>query len=256
MNVALSSLLAVVVCSQVPTSPHQSSNFVVHAETPEIARMVAVAAETNRTDLAKLWQGRKLADWSTPCRINVTITMNAPEAYTDISYSQGKVIGHKVEISGALEEILKGPLPHELTHVFLGHHFGSQAPRWADEGAAILSEANGQATLQRRTFDQILTAKRQFPLRAFLAMRDYPTDMRCLYAQGHSVSRFLVSAKGKPVFLDFVSDGMQRGWDEAVREKYGYKNIEHLEEAWLDSLARERANRRLTLTPHMASAVR
>jgi len=68
-----------------------------------------------------------------------------------------------------------------------------------------------------------------------LAMRDYPADMQCLYAQGYSVSRFLVSEKGHPAFLAFVSDGLERGsWDEAVRKRYGYKDVEHMEKAWLD----------------------
>jgi len=69
-----------------------------------------------------------------------------------------------------------------------------------------------------------------------LAMREYPADMRCLYAQGHSVSRFLVAAKGRQTFLAFVSDGLRRGWDDAVREQYGYKDVDHLEKAWLESL--------------------
>jgi len=100
-------------------------------------------------------------------------------------------------MKGALDEMLKGALPHELTHVLIGHHFGTQVPRWADEGAAILSEHESQATLQHKAFRKILLAGDQFPLRRFLAMRDYPADMRCLYAQGHSVCRFLVAAKGR-----------------------------------------------------------
>jgi hypothetical protein len=239
MNVALSSLLAVMVCGQ-PAARHQTANFVVLAETPEVAKMVADSAETHRADLAKLWHGKKLPAWSTPCRIEVTITMGRPRAFTDLSYAKGKVVAHKIEMKGALDELLKGPLPHELTHVLLGHHFGAQAPRWADEGAAILSEDESQAVQQRKTFAEILTAEKHFPLRPFLAMRDYPDDMRCLYAQGHSVSRFLVSAKDRPTFLAFVSKGLKDGWDEAVREHYGYKDIEHLEKAWLDSLKTQR----------------
>jgi hypothetical protein len=249
MNAALSSLLTVMVCSQTPMAHHQTTNFVVHAQTPEVAKMVAESAEDHRKDLAKLWHGKKLADWSTPCRIHVAITMSAPRAFTDISYADGKVVAHKIEIKGALDQIMKGPLPHELTHVLLGHHFGTQAPRWADEGAAILSEDESQATQQRKAFAEILTAEKQFPLRPFLAMRDYPADMRCLYAQGHSVSRFLVSAKGRPTFLAFVSDGLRDRWDEAVREHYGYKDIEQLEKAWLDSLkaAHETSARQIRL---------
>jgi hypothetical protein len=236
MNVTLQSLLTVLVCGQPQIVCHQTANFVVEAEAPEVAKLVAEAAEAHRKDLAKSWLGKEMPKWSTPCRINVAITMDAPRAFTDISYANCKVTAQQIELKGALEEILKGPLPHELTHVLLGHHFGSQAPRWADEGAAILSEDQSQAAAQRKAFRKILAAEKQFPLRQFLAMREYPADMRCLYAQGHSVSRFLIAAKGRQTFLGFVSDGLRRGWDDAVRDQYGYNDVEHLEQAWLDSL--------------------
>jgi hypothetical protein len=241
MNTALSSLFAVLVCSQAPLARHQTTNFVVCAQTPEVARLVAESAETHRQDLAKHWFGKKIPDWSALCQINVTVSMSQPQAFTEISYSAGKVLKHKIEITGALDQILKGPLPHELMHVLLAHYFGSQAPRWADEGAAILSETEGQEALQRKMFRKILAAEKHFPMRQFLAMRDYPADMKCLYAQGHSVSRFLVSAKGRPAFLTFVRDGLQRGWDDAVRNHYGYKDIEQMEKEWIDSLKAQHA---------------
>jgi hypothetical protein len=236
MNGALSAVLTVFVCSQVPVAArHQTANFVVYAETPEVAKLVAESAENHRKDLAKAWHGKNLRDWSTPCRINVTITMGRTHAFTEMSYAKGKVVAHQIEIKGTLDHILKGPLPHELTHVLLGHHFGRQAPRWADEGAAILSEDESQGAAQRKTFNKILAAEKHYPLRAFFAMKEYPADMQCLYAQGHSVSRFLVAAKGRQTFLAFVSDGLRIGWDDAVRRKYGYKNVEDLETAWLES---------------------
>ncbi len=250
MNVALSSLLTVMVCSQTPADRHQTANFVVHAETPEVAKMVAEAAEAHRKDLATLWIGKDLPAWSHRCRINVAVTMDAPQAFTDLSYSQGRVVAQKVEIKGALDEIVRGPLPHELTHVLFGHHFGLQVPRWADEGAAVLSEDKHQWTLQRRAFADILAAEKHFPLRTFLAMREYPDDVHCLYAQGHSVSRFLVSAKGRQVFLAFVSDGMKYGWDEAVRARYAFKDVEHLEKEWLDSLKAPREMGRELIDPN------
>jgi hypothetical protein len=70
-------------------------------------------------------------------------------------------------------------------------------------------------------------------------MRDYPADMTSLYAQGHSVARYLVSAKSRKVFLTFVGDGLKRGWDEAVRTQYGYDNVEQLEQAWLGWVAKQ-----------------
>lgn len=240
MNVAMTSLFAAMVCSQGPAARHETANFVIDAPTPQVAQVIAESADAHRVKLAKLWFDKKLPDWSMPCRIRVTITMDGPQAVTDISYAKGIVVAHQIEISGSLDEILNGPLPHELMHVLLAHHFGTQAPRWADEGAAILAEDKENGSRQRKAFDGILADRKQFPLRPFLAMRDYPKDMRCLYAQGHSIVQFLVAAKGRQKFLEFVSHGLRRDWDAAAREQYGYDDVEHLEKAWLDSLKVER----------------
>lgn len=239
MNVAISSLLTVLVCSQAPPARHQTANFVVDAETPAIAQMVAEAAESHRSALGKAWFGKSLPDWSTPCQIKVVITMQGPHALTELSYERKKVVAHRIELHGLVEELLKGPLPHEVMHVLWGHHFGQQTPRWADEGAAILAEDAKHVARQQQVFLEILADNRQLPLRQLLAMCEYPVDLRCLYAQGHAVSQFLLAAKGRDAFLAFVADGLERDWDMAVRKHYGYRDVDHLERAWLDAMARD-----------------
>src|SRR5205085_3418608 len=84
-----------------------------------------------------------------------------------------------------------------------------------------------------RVFQQILERRKQYPLREFFGFRDYTDDVPRLYAQGHSVCGFLVAAKGHKAFLAFVRDGLDRNWDAAVKDRYGYKDVEHLEQAWL-----------------------
>jgi hypothetical protein len=58
----------------------------------------------------------------------------------------------------------------------------------------------------------------------------------CLYAQGYSVSDYLVKRAGRPTFLRFVGMGMQGQWDAAAQACYGHRNVEELEEAWLKYL--------------------
>ena len=43
------------------------------------------------------------------------------------------------------------------------------------------------------------------PLRRLFALQQYPSDVMTLYAQGYSVSNFLVSASSRPAFLAFVA---------------------------------------------------
>jgi hypothetical protein len=60
-----------------------------------------------------------------------------------------------------------------------------------------------------------------------------------LYAQGASLTNFLVKAKGRRTYLAFVKDGLKGDWDRAVRTHYAYKDVHALEAAWLKSVRRK-----------------
>ena len=81
---------------------------------------------------------------------------------------------------------------------------------------------------------------RLIPLRLLFPRMDYPTDVMALYAEGCSVTRFLVEAKDRKTFLKFIAAGKKDGWDEAVERYYGYSGVEELEEAWLKRAATEK----------------
>ena len=42
------------------------------------------------------------------------------------------------------------------------------------------------------------------PLRRLFSLRDYPSDVMCLYAEGFSVANFLVSQSDRRTFLNFI----------------------------------------------------
>jgi uncharacterized protein (TIGR03000 family) len=77
---------------------------------------------------------------------------------------------------------------------------------------------------------------RAIPLRRLFKLTEYPRDVGVLYAQGYSVTRFLVEQKSHKTFLAFVKAGWKGAWDQAVRDHYGYSSVDELEEAWLKSL--------------------
>jgi len=123
-------------------------------------------------------------------------------------------------------------LPHEVTHTVFAAYFGGPMPRWADEGASLLSED----LRERRRHDQIsldLLARRgDFPLAKLFGMEDYPSDLMGFYGQGYSVSRFLVEMGGRPRFLQYVRDGLRSGWDAATKAHYGLTDVRELDRAW------------------------
>jgi hypothetical protein len=76
-------------------------------------------------------------------------------------------------------------------------------------------------------------------------MTEYPKDMIVLYAQGYSVSQYLVKKggdgrEGRGKLLQFLGTGMQgntaESWNAAANRVFGFDSIDALEEAWLTSL--------------------
>jgi hypothetical protein len=109
-------------------------------------------------------------------------------------------------------------------------------PRWADEGGSVLSEDDLERDRHDKLVRQILNQNRQIPLRRLFGLRDYPREVMCLYAQGFSVSDYLVKRSDRQTFLRFVAHGMQAGWDSAAQSFYRFRSVDELEAAWLQHL--------------------
>jgi hypothetical protein len=140
--------------------------------------------------------------------------------------------------------LLSLSLPHEITHTILADHFRAPVPRWADERAATLAEdAEGQQRHQALMRGFLGKRDRLSPLTRLLTTRDYPRDLGALYAQGHSLTRFLVERKDRTTFLAFVKQGMN-GHDETRRRRP--ITASPAWRAW--SLARVRGKRRRRAT--------
>jgi hypothetical protein len=215
---------------------YQTPNFLVEAPTPQIAQQVGQYAEHYRREKALEWVGREMPRWPEPCPLRVKVTMSGAGGATSFAFDQGQVLGQQMNIEGSLDRILASVLPHEVTHTVFAHHFRHPVPRWADEGGAVLSEDEVERNRHDQLVRQILNQGRAIPLRRLFSLKEYPSDVMCLYAQGFSVANFLVSNSNRPTFLNFVGDGMQYGWDHAVQTYYRYRNVEEMEQAWLSHL--------------------
>jgi len=211
---------------------HRTANFVAEADTPQVARAVAEHAEACRAAIAREWLGKDLPPWSTPCPIKVKLTRGEAGGLTSFGFARGRVSDQTMSVEGRLDRVLASALPHEVTHTVFAAYFGGPMPRWADEGASLLSED----LRERRRHDQIsldlLASRGDFPLAKLFGMEDYPSDLMGFYGQGYSVSRFLVEMGGRPRFLQYVRDGLRSGWDAATRAHYGLTDVRELDRAW------------------------
>ncbi len=232
----------------------RTTNFLVTAPTVEIGEQIGVAAEHNRKALALLWLNKELPDWAEPCPIRVTITSKTINSSSEFQFQDAPVASKErvivkdktrivkrggMILEGPLDRILADLLPHEVTHTILAEWRGDPLPRWADEGAAMLSEsAIGRAT-HERAMERLLRSGHLLPLRDLLPMGSYPKEVTAFYAQSLSLTDLLVTLGGRKRFLAFVAQGERDGWDIAVKARYDFERVEVLEQTWLEHL-RER----------------
>ena len=215
---------------------YRTQNFVVEAPTPQVAQQICQAAEVYRKEKALLWLGREMPPWPEPLPVKVKVTMSGAGGATSFVFHGGQVLEQKMNIEGSLDRLLSSVLPHEVTHTVFAFHFRQAVPRWADEGGAVLSEDDAERNRHDQLCRQILNGGRAMPLRRLLSLTEYPRDVMVLYAQGFSVVDFLVGQSSRPAFLNFIAQGMQQGWDTAVQTHYRYRNVEEMEQAWLQAL--------------------
>ena len=183
---------------------YKTTNFVVSAPTPQLAKEIGDQAEVYRRDLAIEWLGQELPAWSKPCPIHAQVDQNlGAGGATSFVFDRGEVYGWKMNIQGSHERILDSVLPHEVTHTIFASYFRQPLPRWADEGACTTMEHRSEIAKQEKNLINYLHSGRGIPFSQMFAMKEYPQDVMPLYAQGHSLSEWLIESRGRKEFLDF-----------------------------------------------------
>jgi hypothetical protein len=215
----------------------ETQHFRVMSQDPEFAKQVATMAEAYRNHLAMHWLGRELPEWHEKVPLMVNTSPNLPASgETKYTLVGGTIRSIQMVVSGTKERILDSVLPHEMTHTVFATHFsasGKPVPRWADEGACTTVEHLSERSKHDVMLVKFLTESRGIPFSQLFAMREYPPDMMPLYAQGYSLSAFLIAQAGPRRFVEFLERGMQsENWVQAVGDVYGYPKLGSLQTAW------------------------
>jgi hypothetical protein len=154
---------------------------------------------------------------------------------TTFNFARGEVFGWNMTVQGPLDQILDSVLPHEITHTIFASHFRQPLPRWADEGACTTVESPNERNKQKQMLVEFLRTGRGIAFPHMFRMKEYPRDVLPLYAQGHSLSTFLISQKGKSAFMQYLADGMKsEDWTTVTQQHYGYRGLGELQNSWLD----------------------
>lgn len=215
----------------------ETAHFRVFAAEPSLAQEVAQMADSYRRHLAQQWLGKELDAWAEKVPVVVQSAANMPASgETKYTLVAGTVREFRMVLCGSRERILDSVLPHEMTHTVLATHFaatGKPVPRWADEGACTTVEDESERRKHDTMLVRFLGEGRGIPFQSLFAMRDYPPDMMPLYAQGYSLSEFLLAQGGPRQFIRFLEQGMRNDdWVSAVSQVYGYPTLGKLQTAW------------------------
>jgi len=219
-----------------------TANFEVqNVPTAELAKLFCETAERCRSELAVLWLGYEMPDWSAKCPIRVQVgeTLGAGGA-TAFVFDNGEVYGWEMDIQGSVRRIVDSVLPHEITHMILASHFRRPIPRWLDEGAATSVEHASEKENYRRKLIQYLRedVRKGLPFNRMVALKEYPSDPMPFYSQGFSVVEYLLELGGHRRLLEFATSGMESGdWNLAVRKHYDKENLGELQLSWIDWVA-------------------
>jgi hypothetical protein len=222
--------------SALAAAGYKTTNFVVSAATPQLAKEIGDTAEMWRKKLAIEWLGKEMPTWAKPCPIHAKVAPNlGAGGATSFVFDRGQVFNWNMNIQGTRERILDSVLPHEVTHTIFASYFRRPLPRWADEGACTTVEHRSEIAKQERFLVQFLQSGRGIPFDQMFAMKDYPADVMPLYAQGHSLASWLIESRGKAEFLAFLADGMSdENWPRAVQRHYGFDSLLAMQHSWND----------------------
>jgi hypothetical protein len=219
---------------------------VLHNQSRELAERVARIAESTRAAMTYKWFGDDGGTWNPRCdifvhatgddysRANPGVPATSP-GHSTIKTEGERVLVRRIDLHCDDPNMLPGVLPHETTHVVLAGRFGDKpVPRWADEGMAVLSEPRDRIERHLRNLPMHRRDRQLFSVGQLVQMNDYPDPryVGAFYAESVSVVEFLSNEKGPRVFAQFLRDGLNGGYESALRKHYGYRGFRELEQSW------------------------
>jgi hypothetical protein len=157
-----------------------------------------------------------------------------------VKVAGGQITNRRVDLVGGPVQYVSAALPHELTHVVLRDRFPTNPiPHWADEGAATLADTSDKQERHRKDLQKALADGTTLSAASLLTSDEYPRADRwgTFYGESVSLTKFLVDRDSPARFVSFVEVAASKGYDTALRETYGIKNVAELDHEWRRQLS-------------------
>lgn len=232
--------------SHLDWSRSRSDNFVVFAQGVDPSTVAALTAklESCLALLRAAWRHAATpSQWSPQC---VVVIHRTPESYDQavgesgwdswgsarVSRSRGKITDRRIDLCAPTLRRLIENLPHELTHVVLADEFAHDpAPRWLDEGAAVLAESCGQVKRRNDAAHELAGTNLIFRSAELLQSSTYPegATREHFYAESHQLTQLLLAQGDAAQLVSFAKSARRMGYEAALRESYKVNGLAHLD---------------------------
>ena len=224
----------------------KSSHFFIYYQnaSPEYIRRVAKEAENNYRSITEYLGFNRFDFWTWDNRCKIYLYENQADYQSRtgvVSWSRGNVNVIKKEISTYIwqEEFFDAILPHEMGHIIFREFVGfgrDVVPLWLDEGVACCQERNIQERLRVAKF--LVDLDLYIPLEELSNITKVNLIMPFIfYSEAAGVTDFILEKFGRENFVNFCRNfryDKKIGWKEALLRTYKLRNLEELEEKWVE----------------------
>jgi hypothetical protein len=221
----------------------ETTNFrLMHQHSKPLVDKVGKVAEETRKKLHEKWFGDVAVEYDGRCsiylhadRAKYTKKAGIPNALGHTrTFSWGRDIqGRSIHLPAEQPQMLEDVLPHEVSHSVLATRFQGKAPRWADEGMAMLAEtpvAIAECLLRLHEYKK---EHGLFGLQILMETED-PEHFQSLeyYSQSASLVQFMTKQKTPREFTAFLHTSIAKGYPTALEQHYGIKSFAELDRRW------------------------
>lgn len=237
----------------------ETPSFVVWHSTAsrsDDARHVADSCERIYRELRGKWFARsKQAAWASKCHVVLhdhidgylaAVGQAGAQTFGSsiVQRKQNEIVLRRIDLRGDARSGRFSALAHELTHVILADRIpNARVPVWADEGLALLADADEKQLRHLRDLDDAILRRDHFPTIELLALDGYPGAGRwgTFYGQSASLVQFFLDQGTPEQLMTFLELAGTSGYDAALRATYGIRDARELDRRWREYHATSRS---------------
>jgi hypothetical protein len=202
-------------------------------ESDRYAAALLDKAERYRREIALEWLGEELPPSVGRTIVNVTFSSGPDQGLTWAKDHPDRKY-HTLYLAGSPAQDLDRLLAHEMVHVILATRYPhpNRLPTWLEEGIACRYDSDKRQAVRHRIIKWLAHTGNWSPLRQVLDGANISASDQESYAVCVTLTDMLLARGGKQTLLAFGQSGLQLGWDRALSQHYGIKDVAELQSHW------------------------